>query len=232
MENSVTKNLIMSFDKSLGYEVAECLSEYAEIGLDAVLEDEVLKEVPFLGTVVSVFKIGNTIRERSHLKKLILFLDTIDKEILDKEKYQFYREKIQDNLTFREKEIEYIILLLDRLFEENKAKNVGRLYLSYLDKVITWREFQSITSLLDRIIPQDIEILQELRDLNKDFFTKESTNSSLQRLIGAGIVANISFGFSLNENSKLYFSSEKIQNELIDCKLTDIGKLMIKGIFR
>ena len=123
-------------------------------------------------------------------------------------------------------------MLLDRLFEENKAKNVGRLYLSYLDKVITWREFQSITSLLDRIIPQDIEILQELRDLNKDFFTKESTNSSLQRLIGAGIVANISFGFSLNENSKLYFSSEKIQNELIECKLTDIGQLMIKGIFR
>lgn len=232
MTNTTGENrLITAFDNSLKQEVAESLSEYVEIGLDMVLENEILKEIPLLSTVVSVFKIGNTVKERFHIKKLVLFLDTINRGIPDEE-YGFYREKIQDNRTFREKEVEYIILLLDHLFEENKARNVGKLYLSYLDGLIKWEEFQSITSLLDKIIPQDIEKLWSLRNLDKAPFTEKSTNSSIQRLIGAGIVANVSFGLSLGEDGHLFYSQEEIKNEQIGCRLTDIGKLMVESMFR
>ena len=62
-------------------ESISCISEYAEIGLDAVMEEGVLKDIPIVSTAIALYKIGNSIKERHNLKKLLIFINEINNGI-------------------------------------------------------------------------------------------------------------------------------------------------------
>ena len=68
------KSLSVAFGDSLKEDSVSCISDLAEVGLDAIFEDGMLKDIPILSTAVSLYKIGSSIKERHNLKKLILFL--------------------------------------------------------------------------------------------------------------------------------------------------------------
>ena len=67
-----SERLSQSFSDSLNEEVKGCVSDIAEVGLDSFLDDGILKDIPFISTVVSVYHIGNSIRDMYNLKKLLL----------------------------------------------------------------------------------------------------------------------------------------------------------------
>lgn len=52
----------------------EIVKEYLEIGLDELLRDDILKEIPVVGTVSAFLKTGSNIRNAFFNKKLIHFL--------------------------------------------------------------------------------------------------------------------------------------------------------------
>ena len=56
------KTLSTAFADSLKEESIACIGEYAEIGLDAVMEDGILKDIPIVSTVIAVYKIGSSIK--------------------------------------------------------------------------------------------------------------------------------------------------------------------------
>ena len=91
------KSLSISFADSLAEESIACISGYAEIGLDAVMEDGILKDIPIISTAISLYKIGSSIKERHDLKKLLIFLNEINNGIIDEEKRQEYQNKFQSN---------------------------------------------------------------------------------------------------------------------------------------
>ena len=107
----VEKSLSVAFGNSLSEEAVVCVSGLAEVGLDTILEDGILKEVPILSTAISIYKIGSSIAERHHLKKLVVFLDAINNGIVDESKRMEYRQKFEENKKFRNKELEYILVL-------------------------------------------------------------------------------------------------------------------------
>lgn len=84
------KSLAISFGESLTEEVSSLVGEYAELGLDALVEDGLFKDVPVISTITAVYRIGKSFRERHHLAKLISFLNAINKGIVDEEKRNSY----------------------------------------------------------------------------------------------------------------------------------------------
>jgi hypothetical protein len=52
----------------------EIAKEYAEIGIDAVLSEGVLKDIPVVNTLVAIGKLGVNIHDRILVKKLLAFL--------------------------------------------------------------------------------------------------------------------------------------------------------------
>ena len=86
------QSLSLSFGNSLTEDVAGIVGEYAELGLDALVEDGLLKDIPVVSTAVAVYKIGKSIHERHHITKLVSFLNEINKGIADEEKREKYRE--------------------------------------------------------------------------------------------------------------------------------------------
>lgn len=183
------QSLSLSFGNSLTEEVSGIAGEYVELGLDALTEDGLFKEVPFVSSVVSVYRIGKSIRERHHIAKLISFLNEINKEIADEEKRQKYREKFASNEKFRNQELEYILILIDRYISFDKPQMLAKLYLAYLDGTIIWEEFTMYAETIDRFLPGDWELLDEN---TLSAYTPESAAiEGVQRLISMGLVSQL-----------------------------------------
>lgn len=126
----------------------------SEVGLDTIIEDETLKSIPFVSTAISVYKIGSTIREKHHFKKLIEFIGEINRKV-DNDKRKQYIKKFEENKKFQELELEYIIIILDRYLNYDKPKWLAKLYLSYLDERLSWREFSQYAEIIDSFLPGD-----------------------------------------------------------------------------
>ncbi|MBR1432886.1 hypothetical protein [Ruminococcus sp.] len=154
-ENSIVE----SFSASIVNNAVDMGSELAEVGLDSILEDGTLKDIPFISTAISVYKIGTTIKESHYIKKLARFIDAFNKGIDDAD----MRERIKSRFLEEKKgkkELEYILLIIDRFIEEEKAVMLGKLYLSYLNRQINWEEFTLFSEMVDRFLPNDYLSLQ------------------------------------------------------------------------
>ena len=174
-----------AMQESITEETSDILSNIAEIGLDSIMNDGLLKEVPLLSTAVSLFKIGNSLRERHYIKKLASFILALNNGIADDRARKYYRQKVTDDPKRRNKELEYILILIDRYLHANKPSLLAKLYLSYLNGFISWNDFTKYAEVVDRFLPGDCETLLSAntykteRDINTD---------SIQRLIALGLV--------------------------------------------
>ena len=132
--------LAISFSDSLNEELVGTISEIAEIGLDSIMEEGALQEIPILSTVISAYKIMGNIKERYNLRKLVVLLSEINVGIVNEEKREEYRDKIKNNSKFQNQQLEYLLVLIDRYIGYDKPKLLAKLYLAYLDEKITWEE--------------------------------------------------------------------------------------------
>lgn len=177
-------SLAVSFGNSLTEDVSGIAEEYAELGLDALVEDGLFKDIPIVSTAVSVYRIGKSIRERHHIAKLISFLREINKGIADDEKREEYREKFTSNEKFRNQELEYILILIDRYISFDKPQMLAKLYLAYLDSGIKWDEFTQYAEVIDRLLPGDIMG-------NAENIRYSKRKESLQRLSSLGLTREL-----------------------------------------
>ena len=178
-------SLSISFSDSLKEDAVSCISEFAEIGLDAIMDDGILKDVPIISTAVSLYKIGNGVKERHNIKKLIVFLNEFNNGIVNPEKRQDYREKFSTDDSFRNQQIEYLLILIDRYISYDKPQMLAKLYLAYLDNLIDWNAFSSYAEIIDSFLPGDRERLVK----EGPFVTHyNQIDSSILRLSSSGLL--------------------------------------------
>lgn len=203
-----TKSLSSSFFNSISDESQNICTNIIEIGLDSLIENGIWKDIPFLSTAVSLYKIGNTIKERHDLKKLATFLKEFNEGYADNESLQKRIKKIEEESNLRNQELEYCIVLIDRYISFDKARKLAKLYLSYLNGVITWSEFAEFSEILDRLLPSDFEWMFEFMchgGIHKKDFPN-SDFSPVLRLQSLGLVisqTDLLWG-EIEENEKVF----------------------------
>ena len=182
-------SLSVAFGDSIKEEVGACISDLTEVGLDAIMDDGVLKDIPILSTAVVLYKIGYSIHERHHLKKLIIFLHEINKGIANEQKRVWYQQKFKSNEKFRNKEIEYLLVLIDRYISYDKSQLLAKLYMAYLDGIIIWEELTMYAEVIDRFLLLDCGTL-----ISCDGITIVHRNiggESVLRLVALGLMTEI-----------------------------------------
>lgn len=184
--------LSISFFESIMDNALDCLTDAAELGLDAITEDETIKSIPIVSTVVSVLKIGKSIQERFTLKKFAAFLEEIRNGTFDKEKREKYYRKFQDNKRERNKELEYLLILIDRYLSTDKAIMLAKLYLAFLDDTIMWQELASYAEIIDRILPIDYGVL--VSDTQRTITIRNNVADQVLRLVSLGLFCEDSNG--------------------------------------
>ena len=184
------QSLALSFGNSLTENVAGIAGEYAELGLDALVEDGLFKDIPLVSTAIAVYRIGKSIREKHHIAKLITFLNEINKDIAGEEKRQTYREKFTSNEKFRNQELEYVLILIDRYISSDKPQMLAKLYLAYLDGEIIWEEFTMYAEVIDRFLLLDCRTLTS--DAERFIVPRGIVGGeSILRLVALGLMAEV-----------------------------------------
>jgi len=210
------------FSDALSDEVFNASSDLIEAGLDSVLEDGLLKEIPVISSAVSICKIGDKIRRKTYLKKLSSFVIAFNHGIKDSGKEEYYKSRIVNKSDKNlEKELEYICILIDRYVDYDKPQKMANLYIAFLDGIITWNVFTKSAEALDRLLPGDY---QEL--LKKEWENIEDNNvsDSLLRLTSIGFVIGSSKNpYDKSGNGNLVFPSLTMK----DYKLTEFGKTFL-----
>ena len=205
------QSLSISFSDSLTEEVSGIAGEYVELGLDALVEDGLFKDIPIVSTAVAVYRIGKSIRERHHIAKLISFLNEFNKGIADEEKRAKYRQKFISNETFRNQELEYILLLTDRYISFDKPQMLAKLYLSYLDDEIIWQEFTMYAEVVDRFLMLDCNTLTG--DAEKIIVPRNIGGESVLSLVALGLMTEITetSAFVRGNNGNIGLSMEGLK---------------------
>ena len=219
------KSLAVAFEDTLAENTLDMISDIAEVGLDAVLEDGLIKDIPIISTVVSLFKIGKTIYDRVYVKQLRAFIDEIRKHTLNEEKRQKYINKIKENEVFRNKELEYLLTIIVRYVGYEKPKLLAKVYIAYLDERINWNMCCQYSEILDRFLVGDFDTLHRYED-NSFLFSKDS----LIRISSLGLFEYIGEHHELSVNTRdghLYDSYNEAKYEL-----TDFGRTLKDILFQ
>ena len=199
------------------------LGDTIEIGIDSILTDDSLREIPIVNTIIGTFKFGQNIHDRNLLKQTMIFIQEFNNNS-NNEKVQKYISKYKKNITNNPKKAEIelgrVMIILNRSIDDIKSSILAKLYLSYIENKIDWSKFCDLSEVNEKMFTLDIEILKDIY-LNNTDFDKDKLHN-YQRLVSNGLMKNdskfdsetSSYGIVVTENSK----------ECLKMELTLLGK--------
>lgn len=164
--------------------------DYTEIALDSFLNYGLLKDVPLVGTA---FKLGQsvlTLRNLIMARNYYIFISELRKnKKIDEELQEHLRELGKDPKKLR-KEIEMLLIYIERYQEEEKAQYMANIYCAYLNHTVSginWDTTVVFLELLDRVL------LRDIHDFERVFAGETSSqvfndHSGLLRLSALGLL--------------------------------------------
>lgn len=165
MKEEKEDNLVESFERSIGVDIAEFAGDTIEFGADLCMEDGILKDIPFVGTAFKLYHIGSRVHDNHCLKKLCSFISAINDETCSKEIKEKRHRKFVENKEYRKQELEYLLILVERYIGLEKPQMLAKIYLAYLDNYINWTELTQYAEIIDRLLPGDQEFLLQNKAL-------------------------------------------------------------------
>lgn len=131
------------------------VEKLGEVGIDSLIEsNQVLKDVPILGSIVGVFKLGNSISDSLLLSKVKMFVESIGDVSYDK-RIEF-NEKMSDEKEFR-KTSRMLLYYMDNFDTELKSALLGHVFTVYLNESMGEEVFRKFASLIDKMNYDDLK---------------------------------------------------------------------------
>ena len=197
----------------------EALKTITDSPIPSLIEKACFDSVPVLSLIVSAYRIGKTISETFKLKKLARFLLSFQNGIKDVKRQKF-KDRMQDDKVFARKQLDYLLIIIERYLQEEKAEVLSKLFLAYLDEKITWDKFLSYSVSLDFLMIEDIKLLSRFRISVYPYGNENS--SSIARLVVSGffIEGMPKTGF-IEENNALVIKQPSFREYV----LTDDGHI-------
>lgn len=184
--------LVDDFEKSLFYSSKDVISDYLEIGIDSLMNEGILKEIPIVNTIVGVLKIGKNVHDRNLLKQTLTFINEFNNNKISRDKLEQYKITIENNPKRCEEELGRILLLLNNFIDKEKSIMLAKIFKAYIEKIINWNEFCEYSEIINRLFIQDINLLNMIYDGRVTDTTNIGDLYRVERLNSLGIIG-ISF---------------------------------------
>ena len=180
--------IVPEFNKSLVIDSSDIVGDYLELGIDSILENDNLKEIPIIKTFLSVGRITKNIRERNLVKNLIIFLNELNSGNVDKEKLKNHKQQLNQNPKKAEKELGRILIILEQTIDNIKSSILGKLYKSYINQEIEWDLFVEFSEITNRIYINDLNILLLIYNNQLSDTSSRSDLYRIERLNSLGVI--------------------------------------------
>ena len=134
-ENEVHK-LTDSLEVEIYEKTIDLETDYAELALDNITNNEILKEIPIVKTLVSFYNISSSLIARHNVKKILVFLKELHTKSLDEKKLEKFKQQFQENPKYKEKVLETILVLNEKFIEVEKSKILANLFKAHVEEII------------------------------------------------------------------------------------------------
>ncbi len=169
MENFEENNidLVSAFGKTMYECFPDASANMVEYGFDELVEHifqqdlspylQVVQKLPIIKYFVTAGKFIATIRERNFLQKTQKFLATLKNGQVKIEEIEKRKIAIKNKEKWVYKELELLVLTIDRFDRTEKAKILAEIYKAYLNGEITILEFDDFCGITERLFLSDIK---------------------------------------------------------------------------
>ena len=157
--NSLSFSFGQTLATPLRNEGKQILEDILEAGIDTAIEDGFLRNIPFLSVAVSLAKIHNEIDRWFMIKKLASFINQIDNSVTEDERAVFLERYNSQNEKDRKRELEYLLVIINRYITVEQPCYLAKIYLSFLRGYIRFNELVLFSRIIDSLLPEDIFVL-------------------------------------------------------------------------
>ena len=182
------EKLVTEFKDSLIIDSSEIIGDYLELGIDSVLENDILKEINIIKSILSVGRITKSIIERNLIKNLIIFLNELNSGTINKEKLEKHKKELDDNPKMAEKELGRVLIILEQTIDNKKASIIGKIYKAYINQIIDWHLFVEFTEITNRLYINDLDTLLLIYNNQLNDTSNRDDLYRIERLNSLGII--------------------------------------------
>ncbi|WP_205504573.1 hypothetical protein [Rufibacter psychrotolerans] len=178
-------------DETEKNELLSISKDFGELGLDTLLEDGLFKDIPFIGTGISVVKLINSFSDRILLTKILHFINELglknQKEVSDfKDKY--LKDKDYSKIGSK------ILLVLERADSLTKIQWLAKSLRLFVDQEISKNEFLRICSIINSAYVEDVHQITVFDRREKITSHNDLIDAYvLDHLFSIGLLANHGF---------------------------------------
>ena len=200
-----------------------------------IIDNEIIKQIPVVASIVKFGKVALTIRERYLIKKLVTFIESINNGDIEPDVLENHKQMLENNSEKLNKELEKVMILIDRQLEIDKTKILAELYKSYISRKLQWSDFLYFSEILEGLFMIDLQQLKLIYET--EFIEKNKTLQAIcmSRLQALGLVEYFSgmvVSVTMSDGEKKQIKGRitghgKIFYEMGPKKLIDIGSISL-----
>lgn len=131
--------------------------DVAEVAFDALLDDGILKDLPIIGSIITLFKGAMDIRDRIFVAKIARFLFNLTSTPF--EQRESFKREIHKNSKIKRKVGASLMLILDRLDDIEKTDFLAKCFRAYLCNNISFDQFRRLSAAIDIAFIADLKTI-------------------------------------------------------------------------
>jgi len=206
MENHQEKNIEKALEEGLESSAIDLTIDYAEMALDSFIDNEIVREIPIVKTIVGLIKGGLKVREVFFAKKLLTFLKEFHSRKIEDSKLSEFQETFKTDQKYRESVIEQILVLNERFLEVEKSKILANLFLAHINEKFSWDSFKDLSVCLNNLHLRGVKLLEDLEKKPEPFYEPLDHGSEEEALLAsAGIILRWGTHLRINRHGQFLY---------------------------
>ncbi len=181
-------NLVPAFRDSIFSPLGDPAGEILEVGIDMVFENDALKSIPIVNTVVGLCKVGVNLHERNLLRQTGIFINEVRDGTISSEKLEQHRAELERDPEKAEKELGRVLIILGRQVDDFQSKVLGSFYRAFVRGAISWEKFCELAEANSRMFSGDYMVLEEA--YYGDLKNNKRELYQIDRLTSLGLLEN------------------------------------------
>lgn len=133
------------------HHTADLVDKFGEVALDSLLKEGALREIPVIGTAITLLKAGNDIAAYFFAKKIVAFLGEVE-TISQEKRTEFLSNNCSDEVEV-EKVGEATLMLLERMDHPTLAALLGRAFRLMVNETISLQTFEIYSYIIRDLNP-------------------------------------------------------------------------------
>jgi hypothetical protein len=198
--------------------------EFADVAIDGVLSDGVLKDIPLVGGIVGLVKFSSSISKYLTAKKIYKFLFQLHNTSQQKRIRKI--DQINISKKYQSSVGEMIFELLERIESDGKPEIIGKLFRAVIEGYIDYAKYLKATHIVKTVFYYDLLKLKQVYD-------GEYINQEIDETLRTNGLVQSNVDFVKDYKAKLDFDDNGSKKESADFEqekdsLTEMGKLIVE----